>query len=87
LHGGKAVYFAPHPLRFPHAGPWDADLAATFDPWRLPSFADIPEPGAEIEIGHPVLTFFATGSAPAEVRERLQSRAAGLDVLFQEHQP
>jgi predicted ATP-grasp superfamily ATP-dependent carboligase len=79
---GKAIYYAPHAIRFPRSGPWEADLAGEFDPWRLPGFADIPEPGSAIESGSPVLTFFATGSTPAEVRERLQSRAAELDALF-----
>lgn len=84
---GKAIYYAPHAIRFPHSGPWDADLVGAFDPWRVPTFADIPEPGATIERGHPVLTFFATGSTPAEVRERLQSRAAALDSLFTDAHP
>jgi len=82
---GKAVYYAPHALAFPHSGPWDADLAGDFDPWRVPGFADIPDAGARVEAGHPVLTFFARGTSPADVRERLQSRAAELDTLFQEH--
>ena len=84
---GKAIYYAPHAMRFPDSGPWDADLAGTFDPWRLPGFADIPEPGSAIEAGRPVLTFFATGSTPAEARERLQSRAAELDRIFRDSQP
>ena len=46
---GKAIYYAPHAMRFPDSGPWDADLAGAFDPWRLPGFADIPEPGSAIE--------------------------------------
>jgi predicted ATP-grasp superfamily ATP-dependent carboligase len=79
---GKAIYFAPHRLTFPTSGPWDADLTGEFDPWRVPGFADIPEPGEVIEPGWPVLTFFATGSTPDEVRGRLQSRAAELDTLF-----
>src|SRR5207249_7150474 len=79
---GKAIYYAPHAIHFPQGGPWDADLAGEFDPWRLPGFADIPEPGSVIEAGSPVLTFFATGSTPAEVREQLQSRAAELDALW-----
>lgn len=83
---GKAIYYAPHALTFPHSGPWDADLAGDFDPWRVPGFADIPDAGARVEAGHPVLTFFARGNSPADVRERLQSRAAELDALFQEHQ-
>ena len=84
---GKAIYYAPRAITFPHSGPWDADLAGVFDPWRVPGFADIPEPGSAIETGWPVLTFFVTGSTPAEVRERLQSRAMELDRLFAEHSP
>ncbi len=86
-HIGKAIYYAPHAITFPPRGPWDADLAGAFDPWRVPAFADIPEPGSAIETGWPVLTLFVTGTAPAEVRERLQSRAAELDRLFAEHSP
>jgi predicted ATP-grasp superfamily ATP-dependent carboligase len=79
---GKAIYYAPHRLTFPAAGPWDADLAADFDPWRLPGFADIPEPGTLTDAGSPVLTIFAAASSPALVRGRLQSRAAELDRLL-----
>jgi predicted ATP-grasp superfamily ATP-dependent carboligase len=84
---GKAVYYAPRALTFPQSGPWDADLTGPFDPWKLPTFADVPEAGAAIAEGHPVLTFFAAGSTPAEVRERLQSRAAELDHLLREAHP
>jgi predicted ATP-grasp superfamily ATP-dependent carboligase len=80
----KAIYYAPHAIRFPHSGPWDADLTAPFDPWRVPGFADIPEAGAHIEAGWPVLTLFAEGT---NARRLLQSRAAELDSLFREHQP
>lgn len=79
---GKAIYFAPHRLAFPTAGPWDADLAGEFDPWRLHAFADIPDPGEVIEPGWPVLTFFAEGSTADDCRARLQSTAAELDRLF-----
>jgi predicted ATP-grasp superfamily ATP-dependent carboligase len=79
---GKAIYYAPRAITFPASGPWDTDLAGEFDPWRVPGFADIPQAGSAIEAGHPVLTFFATGSTPAEVRERLQSRAAELDAIW-----
>lgn len=84
---GKAVYYAPHAIRFPRGGPWDADLAAPFDPWRVPGFADIPDAGARVEVGWPVLTLFAEASSSAEARRRLQSRAAELDSLFAEHRP
>lgn len=79
---GKAVYYAPRRLTFPAAGPWDAEFAAPFDPWRLPAFADIPDAGNVLEAGSPVLTVFATGSSAAECRRRLQSRAAELDALL-----
>lgn len=84
---GKAIYYAPHAIRFPHSGPWDADLAAPFDPWRVPGFADIPEAGARIEPGWPVLTLFAEGPSSTGARQLLQSRAAELDSLFAEHRP
>lgn len=84
---GKAVYYAPRAFAFPGSGPWDADLAGEFMPWHLPEFADIPHPGSAIEAGSPVLTFFASGSSPAQVRERLQSRAAELDLLFAGSRP
>ena len=79
---GKAVYYAPRPITFPPAGPWDADLEPPFDPWRLPGYADIPDPGEPIEPGQPVLTFFATGSTPDECRAKLKERAADLDARF-----
>jgi predicted ATP-grasp superfamily ATP-dependent carboligase len=78
----KAIYFAPHALTFPTAGPWDADLAGTFDPCRLPAFADIPAAGSAIPAGFPVITLFASGSSSAACRERLQSQAGELDQLF-----
>jgi predicted ATP-grasp superfamily ATP-dependent carboligase len=81
---GKAIYYAPHRIAFPASGSWDADLTGEFDPWRLPNFADIPEPGSAIKPGWPVITIFAAGSSTAECRHRLQSRAAELDHLFAE---
>jgi predicted ATP-grasp superfamily ATP-dependent carboligase len=86
-HVGKAIYYAARHLVFPADGPWDADLDRPFDPWRVPGYADIPEPGATIEAGWPVLTLFATGSGVLECRERLQSRAEELDSLLGEVGP
>ena len=79
---GKAIYFAPDSITFPAAGPWDADLAGDFDPWRLPAFADIPEVGEVIEAGSPVLTFFVQGSTADDCRAKLMRRAADLNTLF-----
>ena len=78
---GKAVYYAPFPIRFPAAGPWD-DWDRPFDPWNLPAFADIPAAGCSIGTGDPVFTLFEAGSSPDAVRDRLQSRAMELDWLF-----
>ena len=61
--------------------------ARSFDSWRLPNYADIPEPGEPIPAGQPVLTFFATGRDSAECRGRLQSQAEELDRLFARETP
>ncbi|VTU02627.1 atp-dependent carboligase : Uncharacterized protein OS=Candidatus Methylomirabilis oxyfera GN=DAMO_0096 PE=4 SV=1: ATP-grasp_3 [Gemmataceae bacterium] len=82
---GKAIYYAPRDLSFPASGPWDADLAMPFNPWRLPTFADVTAAGAVVPAGQPVITIFASGSSAAECRGRLQSRARELDLLFAEH--
>ncbi len=81
---GKAVYYAPYRIVFPISGPWDKDLDAAFDPWRVPNFADIPEPRTVIEFGSPILTLFAVGSSTTECLKGLQSRAVELDHLFAE---
>jgi predicted ATP-grasp superfamily ATP-dependent carboligase len=81
---GKAIYYAPHAIRFPTVGPWDADLAGEFDPWSVPRFADIPDAGATLERGWPVLTFFARAESTTLVREQLQQIAGELDLIFSE---
>jgi predicted ATP-grasp superfamily ATP-dependent carboligase len=78
---GKAVYYAPWRFNFPNAGPWD-EPDRPFDPWVMPAFADVPDPGSPIPPGWPVLTMFEGGSTTAEVRRRLQSRSRGLDREF-----
>jgi predicted ATP-grasp superfamily ATP-dependent carboligase len=78
---GKAIYYSRWRFDFPPGGPWD-DWQGPFDPWILPALADIPATGTTIEPGWPVLTMLEGGSTPAEVRARLQSRAAELEQLF-----
>ncbi len=82
---GKAIYYAPRRLTFPPAGPWDDDLDRPFDPWRVPGYADIPDAGAVVEKGWPVLTFFATAATPDECKTKLRHTAADLDRLFAPH--
>jgi predicted ATP-grasp superfamily ATP-dependent carboligase len=73
---GKAILFARASLTFPADGPWQSPGT---DPWQLPELADIPPAGQCIEVGRPVLTFFAHGDSPADCRGRLQQIAADLD--------
>ncbi len=82
---GKAIYYAPSSLVFPQSGPWDADLSPTFDPGRMPWFADIPEPGVRVEAGSPVFTVFVDGPTAGACRKRLQSQAEELDRHFQDN--
>jgi predicted ATP-grasp superfamily ATP-dependent carboligase len=83
----KAIYYAPHRIIYPHSGPWDEDLATAFDPWRVPSFADIPEAQSVIEAGFPVLTLFAKGSTAMDCIRGLQSRAGEMDRIFAGNTP
>jgi uncharacterized protein len=81
---GKAVYFAPGDLSFPHEGPWMAAVSRDRNPnlqelTGLPAFADIPDPGQRIAAGRPVLTFFARASTPAACWEALRRTARELD--------
>ena len=79
---GKAIYYAPHRLTFPASGPWDESLRRCTDVWRRPDFADIPDPHAVIEPGHPVLTLLADGATEAAVLDTLKEQAAEMDRLF-----
>lgn len=76
---GKAVYYAPCPLRFPMDGPWEVCLRQVWDPWRVPDYADIPSPGETFDAGQPVLTFFAAGDTTTACRDSLQRIAGDLD--------
>lgn len=79
---GKAIYYAPGRLTFPTSGPWDESLRRCTDVWRRPDYADIPDPGAVVEAGHPVVTLLADGGSEAAVLDTLKERAAELDGLF-----
>ena len=79
---GKAIYDAPWRIVFPPHGPWDADLESPFDPWRVPGFADIPEPETAIESGSPVLTVFATGSSVYDCLGGIKMSVEELELLF-----
>jgi len=73
---GKAILFASLDFAFPAEGPWLDTLEQRIDPWRVPAFADIPQPGSRIEKGHPILTMFATDDTIAGCQQQLELLAA-----------
>lgn len=79
---GKAVYFAPFDMYFPVNGPWDAVLVEMFDPWTIPTFADIPAAGLRFHRGDPVISVLVESENFIECRNKLMERASMLDHLF-----
>ncbi len=79
---GKALYFAPAPLKFPDDGPWAVVLRSPGPVEEMPGFADVPNTGERIEAGRPVLTFFARAGSEEECLAALRRTAADLDRLF-----
>jgi predicted ATP-grasp superfamily ATP-dependent carboligase len=69
---GKRIVFAPTRCRFPGV----ADPAAAVDPFDVPRWADLPDPGAHFEAGEPVLTLFTQGPTAADCRLLLRQRRA-----------
>lgn len=76
---GKAILFARDDLIFPADGPWLAELRSPKPVQELPSFADIPTAGERIEVGKPILTFFAAADSPSACEDALRQIAADLD--------
>jgi predicted ATP-grasp superfamily ATP-dependent carboligase len=72
---GKAIYFAKESLTFPGDGPWvDALNKEKCD--EMPDFADIPNPGQQIEARRPVMTVFARGADVSSCIVALRRKAA-----------
>ena len=82
---GKAVYYAPHALRFPEVAAIERAIEVAADPWALPEYADIPAVGSAIDAGQPVLSFFERAADAEACRAALKRRAAELDALFARH--
>ncbi len=82
---GKAVYYAPHALRFPEVAAIERAIEVAADPWALPEYADIPAVGSVIDAGQPVLSFFERAADAEACRAALKRRAAELDTLFARH--
>ena len=75
---GKAILFAATAVTFPAEGPWLDDLRS-FEPWRLPAFADLPHPGDRIEAGRPILTVLCGADSVAACRQELELRASDVE--------
>lgn len=79
---GKAIYFAPHDLVVPQAGPWQHALDNPWSPEILPRFGDIPAAGTRIPRGRPVLTCFARAATRHACLADLRAAATELDRLL-----
>ncbi len=79
---GKAVYYAPFEIRIPRIGPWSDEFTHTFDPRRVPDYADIPHEDTLVAQGDPVLTLFAEAGTEAGTLRILRERAASLNDFF-----
>ena len=79
---GKAVYYAPHAMRFPEVAAIERAIEVAADPWALPEYANIPAVGCVIDAGQPVLSFFERAADAEACRAALKRRAAELDALF-----
>lgn len=75
---GKAILYARHGLKIPPAFPSPARTAERGEEgW--PSVADLPKPGSQIALGHPVLTVFAHGKSPGDVENQLREQIRELE--------
>jgi predicted ATP-grasp superfamily ATP-dependent carboligase len=75
----KATLFARAPLRFPDRGTWSSWATSFPGVEIMPTFADIPRPGAVIEAGKPILTLFRRARTVDDGLDTLRSLAADLD--------
>ncbi len=74
---GKAVLYARETFSFPHDGPWMESLRKGVNVNDV-AFADIPDAGAQILAGQPVLTLFASAATPSECSANLEEIASAL---------
>jgi predicted ATP-grasp superfamily ATP-dependent carboligase len=79
---GKAIYYALETVRAPRVVPWTIEFQQPNDPWRVPSFADIPLEDTLISQGEPVLTMMAEAATEADVLRILKERATSFDDFF-----
>ncbi len=75
---GKEVVYASHDGVF-ERGMAVPDWSPT-DPWRMPEYADLPEPGTPFRTGDPVLTLYASGLSLESCTEALRERRARVGI-------
>ena len=73
---GKAIVYATASITIRDS--WVGHWLQLPDDARGPQVADIPAPGTQIAVGHPIATVLADGNRLEDVRERLQARAENL---------
>lgn len=79
----KAILWASHSFRFPEDGPWMESLKGKWS-MKMPKFADIPYPGAEISINNPILTFFSSADSYEKCYSQIRKLAVFLDSQWPE---
>jgi predicted ATP-grasp superfamily ATP-dependent carboligase len=75
----KGIYFAKEALTIPRERPWREPVPGTVVGFDMPSFADLPDVGARIEKGNPVLTMLVRGGSVEACLAELETRARDLD--------
>jgi predicted ATP-grasp superfamily ATP-dependent carboligase len=71
---GKGILYAANDFHFPPEGPWDLPFDS-FDPWKIPAFADIPHPGSFIQKNYPILTFFVQETTECRCWQKMRTLA------------
>lgn len=82
---GKAILFAKSPITITNQLSQDWLREARSSEW--PQLADIPQPGAKIDLGQPILTLFAEAASTETVRRKLQLRAADIEQVIYSSEP
>jgi len=75
----KAILFARAPLRFPERSTWSSWMTVFPGAKVMPTFADVPQPGAVIEAGKPILTLLREAPTPDDALGELRHLADHLD--------
>jgi predicted ATP-grasp superfamily ATP-dependent carboligase len=81
---GKGILFASGKVALPDEGPWLSELGPNADLTSPPRFADIPQGGAILEAGWPVMSLFAVGREESDCLEKLREMATTIDSYLRQ---